>query len=81
LTPCSPISALAVPRVAGYYHQPFDPALRQELLALNQPEADELERAALAANEPSRAYAASVGVLLDQASVKRAAVSAIGCHG
>jgi 1,6-anhydro-N-acetylmuramate kinase len=35
-----------VPRVAGSYDQPFDPALRQELLALNQPEADELERAA-----------------------------------
>jgi anhydro-N-acetylmuramic acid kinase len=25
-----------VPRVAGSYHQPFDPALRQELLALNE---------------------------------------------
>ena len=37
-----------VPRVAGSYHQPFDPALRQELLALNQSGADELEHAALA---------------------------------
>ena len=37
-----------VPRVAGSYHQPFASALRQELLALNQSGADELERAPLA---------------------------------
>jgi anhydro-N-acetylmuramic acid kinase len=37
-----------MPRVAGSYHQPFDPALRQELLALNQPDTAALERAALA---------------------------------
>ncbi len=71
----------AAPRVDCRHHQPFDPALRQELLALNQPGAGELERAALAANSLSRTYAASVNALLDRSSVKPAAVSAIGCHG
>ncbi len=69
------------PRVARSHHQPFEPALRQELLALNQPGADELERGALAANALSRAYAASVNALLDRSCVTPAAISAIGCHG
>ncbi len=71
----------SAPRIAASHHQPFGPALRQELLALNRPGAGELQRAALAANALSRAYAESVGALLELSSVKSAAVSAIGCHG
>ena len=69
------------PRIAASSHRPLDPALRRELLALNLPGANELERAALAANALSRAYAESVGALLELSSAKSAAVSAIGCHG
>ncbi|MEY3296068.1 MAG: anhydro-N-acetylmuramic acid kinase, partial [Pseudomonadota bacterium] len=41
---------------AGHVHQPFDPALRGELLALNRSGADELHRAALATNALMRSY-------------------------
>jgi len=70
-----------IPRVAASHHQPFDPALRGELLALNQPGTDELARAALAANTLTRAYAGSVHALLELSSVKPASIRAIGCHG
>ena len=42
----------------AHAHAPFDPELRAELLALNQPGNGELHRAALAANALARAYAA-----------------------
>lgn len=56
--------------------------LRAELLALNTPGgADELHRAALAANGISRAYAAVVQTLLQAADVPASSVRAIGAHG
>ncbi|OIP18535.1 MAG: anhydro-N-acetylmuramic acid kinase, partial [Betaproteobacteria bacterium CG2_30_59_46] len=60
---------------------PFDEALRVELLALNSAGANELERAALAANELSRLYAAAIQALLGKAEIRAAQVKAIGCHG
>ena len=60
---------------------PFDEALRVELLALNSAGANELERAALAANELSRRYAAAIQALLGKAGVRAEQVKAIGCHG
>jgi len=60
---------------------PFDEALRAELLALNSAGANELERAALAANELSRSYAEAVLALLKQSGIKAAQIKAIGCHG
>ncbi len=60
---------------------PFDEALRVELLALNSAGADELERAALAANELSRRYAAAIQALLGKAEIRAEQVKAIGCHG
>jgi len=67
--------------VLGHIHIAFDPVLRAELLALNDSSADELHRAALAANALARAYAQAVDVLLESSSVGRESVRAIGCHG
>ena len=48
------------PRLIATQHIAFTPALRTELLALNQPGENELERAALAANDLARHYANAV---------------------
>ncbi len=68
-------------RGAGHVHQAFDPALRAVLLALNQPGADELHRAALAANGVARAYAGAVEALLAASGRARSTVRALGAHG
>jgi len=59
----------------------FDPELRSELLALNTSGADELHRAALAANALARCYAQAVQALLQAADIPASAVQAIGAHG
>lgn len=66
-------------RVLQHTHAPFSAALRQELLALNQPGDNELHRAALAANALAEAYAERVHALLPHAA--GAPVLAIGAHG
>jgi len=68
-------------RVLQHVHRPFQPALAEELLHLNTPGADELHRAALAANALARLYAAVVTALLHDAAIDPAAVTAIGAHG
>jgi anhydro-N-acetylmuramic acid kinase len=68
------------PCLLGHHHQTYPPGLRGELLALNQPGANELQRAALAANELARCYAAAAAALLEKHPVPKA-VTAIGCHG
>lgn len=68
------------PRLLCHHHQAFMPGLRQALLALNQPGDNELQRAALAANEISRAYAGGVRALLEKYPAAKE-VRAIGCHG
>ena len=62
-------------------HRRFPRRLRRQLLALQAPGPNELRRAALAANELTRAYAAVVRALLARARVSAGAVAAIGCHG
>lgn len=57
------------------------PALKAELLALNQSGVNELHRAALAANALMRVYADVVRELLVISSVSPSQVSAIGAHG
>jgi len=64
--------------VLGHTHVGFDHALRAELLALNSSSADELHRAALAANALARAYSHAVDALLEGSSVARDRVRAIG---
>jgi anhydro-N-acetylmuramic acid kinase len=69
------------PRVLAHAHQPFSPAWRAELLALNAAGHDELHRAALAANEVSRRYADVVHQLLRACGLEAKDVSALGAHG
>ena len=65
-------------RVIAHESAPFDAPLRAELLALNSPGANELHRAALAANALMRVYA-DVAARLKKAA--KAPVTAIGAHG
>lgn len=69
------------PRLLHSHFQPFEPPLRAELLALNEPGNDELHRAALASNQLSPAYAGAIRSLLAQSSVSAGEIRAIGCHG
>src|SRR5690242_6652812 len=69
----------ARPRLIANSHVTFGPALRRELLALNSSGADEIERAARAANQLARAYAAAIRKLL--ARKRTGAIRAVGCHG
>ena len=59
----------------------FPAALRDTLLALNTPGADELHRAALAANELVQCYAQAVADVLRQTGMPASAITAIGAHG
>ena len=69
------------PQLLAHHHQPFEPELRRELLALNHAGEDELRRAALAANALTRHYAECVQLLLSTAGLKTAEIATIGCHG
>ena len=65
----------------AHHHQPFPAALRSELLALNAPGDNELQRAELAANAIARSYAEVVHTLLRARPGASRAVRAIGAHG
>lgn len=68
--------------VVAYAHLPMPEALREKLLVLNKPGADELNRSALAANElVFSLYAPVVEALLRQSDLKRQQIAAIGAHG
>ncbi len=69
------------PRTLAHVHLAMPGPLRAELLALNRSGADELHRAALAANALMRLYAGAVAQLLAQAGVAASRVRAIGAHG
>ena len=69
------------PRSLAHEHRPFPRELRDELLALNTPGPDELERAALAGNALARVYADAVQAVLRAAAIAAGDVAAIGCHG
>ena len=70
-----------VPAVIQHSYAPFTAALAQQLLALNASNADELHRAALAANALVRVYAGVVSDLLTKTGIDRRDVTAIGAHG
>lgn len=71
----------ARPRLLARASHAFDAALRRELLALNAPGTNEIERAALAGNELAKKYAAAVTEVLAESKTAAARVRAIGCHG
>ncbi|HSQ71491.1 MAG TPA: anhydro-N-acetylmuramic acid kinase [Rubrivivax sp.] len=68
-------------KTAAHASVPMPETLRAELLALNRSGADELHRAALAANALSELYALTVARLLAAAGIASTQVSAIGAHG
>lgn len=68
-------------QVLGHRHAPFAHSLRDELLALNSAGANELHRAALAANAVARAYADLVAQLLEATGRKATDIAALGAHG
>ena len=68
--------------VLAHCHLGFEPALADELLALNSAGgSDELHRAALAGNAVARRYAEVVARLLASSGRSAGEVSAIGAHG
>jgi anhydro-N-acetylmuramic acid kinase len=68
--------------VVAHAHRPFSPALHDELLALNCPGgADELHRAALAANQLAGVQVEVVQALLTDSGVPASQVAALGSHG
>jgi len=71
----------AAPRILASATVGFEPALRAELLALNSPGADEIDRAGRAGNALAEAYARAVLAVLSEAGAARESVRAIGCHG
>lgn len=68
-------------QVVAHASRPIPDELAAELLALNSSGADELHRAALAANALVRLYAQAVGDVLAQAGLPPSRVRAIGAHG
>ncbi len=71
----------AQPRILARAHAPFDATLRAELLALNAPGVNEIERGALAGNLLARHYADAVKALFSRSGKFPSKVRAIGCHG
>lgn len=65
----------------AHHHRAFDAALRTELLALNIPGHNELQRAELAANAVARSYAEVVHALLQAGATEARDIRAIGAHG
>lgn len=68
-------------QVMGHASAPFAAELRSDLLALNTPGANELHRAALAANALVRVYARVVRDLLQSSGLAASSIAAIGAHG
>ncbi|WP_308923831.1 anhydro-N-acetylmuramic acid kinase [Janthinobacterium sp. J1-1] len=68
-------------RSLGDAYVAFPASLRADLMSLQAPGHNEIEREALAANALVRHYADCVGSLLAQAGIGPDAVAAIGAHG
>jgi anhydro-N-acetylmuramic acid kinase len=69
------------PRVLSHQTWAFDDALKAELMALNTTGANELHRAALAANALVQVYARVVHILLAATGQATSTIQAIGAHG
>ena len=68
-------------RTRAHAHVAFDPVLRLSLTTLQRKSADELHRAALAANALMDVCAEAVDAVLREAAVSPSEVAAIGVHG
>ena len=69
------------PRILSSASKPFAPALRDALISLQRSGADELHRAALAANQLVDLYAQLVICLCEESGLGAADIVAIGAHG
>ena len=69
------------PRLLAQTQLLFDAQLRGELLSLNAPGNNEIDRAASAGNALAQRYAAAVAGVLASSNTPASAVRAIGCHG
>jgi anhydro-N-acetylmuramic acid kinase len=67
--------------VVSTHYATMPDSLRAKLSHLLRPDADELGRSALAANELTQLYAEAVTCLLDASGYAPRQVAAIGCHG
>ncbi len=68
-------------RLLHHLRRDFAPDLKAELLALQSPCKDELNRSAIAAQHLGRGYAAAISELLQRAGVEPGLVRAAGIHG
>jgi anhydro-N-acetylmuramic acid kinase len=68
-------------RIIGESFTPFDASLRTQLLALHEPQSNEIHQAAVLGNKLARVYAKAVRELLAKKHMSSANVQAIGCHG
>ena len=73
--------AAKTPRVIAFHSTAFPPSLRRELLALNTPGENEIERGQLAANALAQLYANAVNAVLANSNTPPEEIAAIGCHG
>jgi len=69
------------PLMLAKYYLPFDGVLKDDLLALHLPAANELHQAQVVGNQLARLYAAAVSLLLTQTKTSNNEIKAIGCHG
>ncbi|WP_416760666.1 anhydro-N-acetylmuramic acid kinase [Roseateles sp. So40a] len=68
-------------RALAHAYEAFDDTLRAELLALNSPGDNELQRAALAGNAIARVYASACQALLREQRLVPQQIRALGAHG
>ncbi|SDY84077.1 anhydro-N-acetylmuramic acid kinase [Nitrosomonas sp. Nm58] len=71
----------STPSLIQTYFLSYDKYLREQLLALNRADHDELHHAALLSNKLSRLYADAVEGLLVNSGISSQSIAAIGCHG
>lgn len=71
----------AHPRVLAFVSEPYPAGLRAELLALNTPGNNEIERGRLAANQLAHLYSRAARNAMRAANVDAGLIAAIGCHG
>lgn len=69
------------PHVLAFENESYSTDLRAELLALNTPGDNEIERSALAANQLALVYARAALRTIQAANIDAKDIAAIGCHG
>lgn len=69
------------PRTLATFWQPYASEIRRQALQLQTAQTDEINSAALFANELARCYAGAVDHLLGSTGTSPNQISAVGCHG